>query len=280
MQKYYPHFEIKKMADALEVARSGYYAWVKRKDSVKRKMDMELVEQIKTVYYRSKSIYGSPRVTAQLHREGIQCGKNRVARLMRINHLQSRKQRKYKATTNSKHSYPVASNILKQNFIATSPNTIWVSDISYIATREGWLYVAIIKDMFTQKIVGWAMDKTMTRKLVIDALKMAYKRQRPGRGLIIHSDRGIQYASLEYQDLLKEYGFICSMSRSGNPYDNAPMESFFSALKTEWVHHYDYKTRLEARSSLFEYIERFYNPHRLNSSIGYRTPSEFEFDYS
>jgi len=183
MQKYYPQFEIKKMADALEVTRSGYYAWVKRKDSLKTRMDMELVEHIKSVYYRSKSIYGSPRVTAQLRREGVQCGKNRVARLMRINHLQSRKQRKYKATTNSKHSYPVASNILKQNFSATSPNTIWVSDISYIATREGWLYLAVIKDMFTQKIVGWAMDKTMTRKLVIDALKMAYKRQRPGRGV-------------------------------------------------------------------------------------------------
>jgi transposase InsO family protein len=279
MQRHNPQFEVKKMAEALQVARSGYYAWEKRKDSPKKKMEQELVERIKAVYYGSRSTYGSPRVTAQLRREGFLCGKNRVARLMRLNHLRSRKQRRFKATTNSKHSYPVASNLLQQNFSATRPNAVWVSDISYIATREGWLYVAVIKDMFTQKIVGWAMDKTMTRKLVIDALKMAYKRQRPGRGLIIHSDRGIQYASLEYQAILKEYGFICSMSRSGNPYDNAPMESFFSALKTEWVHHYDYKTRLEARSSLFEYIERFYNPHRLNSSIGYRTPCEFEYDH-
>lgn len=164
MQKYYPHFEVKKMAEALQVARSGYYAWVKRKDSLKRRMDLELVEHIKSVYYRSKSIYGSPRVTAQLRREGFQCGKNRVARLMRLNNLQSRKQRKFKATTNSRHSYPVASNLLGQNFSATSPNTIWVTDISYIATREGWLYLAVIKDIFTRKIVGWSMDKTMPYK--------------------------------------------------------------------------------------------------------------------
>jgi len=280
MQKYYPHFEVKKMAEALQVARSGYYAWMKRKDSLKRRKDLELVEHIKSVYYRSKSIYGSPRVTAQLRREGLQCGKNRVARLMRLNHLQSRKQRKFKATTNSKHSYPVASNLLEQNFSAASPNTIWVADISYIATREGWLYLAVIKDIFTQKVVGWSMDKTMTRKLVIDALQMACARQKPERGLILHSDRGVQYACYEYQMLLKEYGIVCSMSRPGNPYDNAPMESFFSALKTEWAHHYEYKTRSEAKSSLFEYIERFYNPHRLNSSIGYRTPCEFEYDYS
>jgi len=280
MQKHFPHFEVKKMAEALQVARSGYYAWEKRKDSRKRRMDQELLVRIKAVYYGSRSIYGSPRVTAQLRREGFLYGKNRVARLMRINHLRSRKQRRFKATTNSKHSYPVASNLLKQRFSTTGPNTIWVADISYIPTKEGWLYLAGIKDIFTQKIVGWSMDKTMTRKLVMDALQMAYTRQKPNRGLILHSDRGVQYACREYQNLLKKHGIVCSMSRSGNPYDNAPMESFFSTLKTEWTHHYDYETRSEAKSSLFEYIERFYNPHRLNSSIGYRTPCEFEYDCS
>lgn len=279
MQKHFPHFEVKKMAEALQVARSGYYAWEKRKDSRKRRMDQDLLERIKAVYYGSKSIYGSPRVTAQLRREGYLCGKNRVARLMRVNQLRSRKQRRFKATTNSKHAYPVASNLLRQNFSTSGPNTIWVADISYIPTKEGWLYLAGIKDIFTQKIVGWSMDKTMTRKLVINALQMAYTRQKPDRGLILHSDRGVQYACREYQNLLKKYGFICSMSRSGNPYDNAPMESFFSSLKTEWTYHYNYKTRSEAKSSLFEYIERFYNSHRLNSSIGYRTPCEFEYDY-
>jgi transposase InsO family protein len=280
MKKHYPQFEIKKMAEALQVARSGYYAWEKRKDSRKRRMDQELLARIKAVYYGSRSIYGSPRVTAQLRCEGFLCGKNRVARLMRINHLRSRKQRRFKATTNSKHAYPVASNLLRQHFSTTGPNTIWVADISYIPTKEGWLYLAGIKDLFTQKIVGWSMDKTMTRKLVMDALQMAYARQKPNRGLILHSDRGVQYACREYQSLLKKHGIVCSMSRSGNPYDNAPMESFFSTLKTEWTHHYDYKTRSEAKSSLFEYIERFYNTHRLNSSIGYRTPCEFEYDCS
>ena len=267
------------MAQALQLTRSGYYAWLKRKDSLHKRADQALLEGIKRVYYGSKSIYGSPRVTQQLHREGIGCGKNRVARLMRQNQLQSRKHRTYKVTTQSKHAYPVALNLLNQNFVAKQPNTIWLSDISYIATQEGWLYLASIKDLYTKKIVGWSMDKTMTKNLVIRALEMALSRQRPAEGLILHSDRGVQYACDTYQALLQKYGIHCSMSRSGNPYDNAPMESFFSTLKTEWVYHHHYKTRSEAKSSIFEYIERFYNSHRLNSSIGYRTPCEFEFDH-
>jgi putative transposase len=276
MQEHRSRFEVKKMAQALQLSRSGYYAWVKRADSPRKRENAMLVEQIKVVYYHSRSIYGSPRVTAQLHREGVSCGKNRVARLMRQHKLQSRKQKKYKATTNSKHHYPVAANLLNQNFQVREPNAVWVADISYIPTREGWLYLAGIKDLCTQKIVGWSMDKTMTRSLAMQALPMALIRQKPGRGLILHSDRGIQYACHEYQSILKSYGIHCSMSRSGNPYDNAPMESFFSTLKTEWVHHYNYRTRLEAKSSIFEYIERFYNSHRLNSSIGYQSPTEFE----
>jgi putative transposase len=279
METYRSQFRVKKMAQALQLTRSGFYAWLKRKDSVRKRADQALLERIKRVYYGSKSIYGSPRVTQQLHREGIGCGKNRVARLMRQNQLQSRKHRTYKVTTQSKHAYPVAYNLLNQNFVAKQPNTIWLSDISYIATDEGWLYLAGIKDLYTQKIVGWSMDKTMTKNLVMQALEMALSRQKPVEGLILHSDRGVQYACDAYQLLLKKHGIRCSMSRSGNPYDNAPMESFFSTLKTEWVYHHQYKTRSEAKSSIFEYIERFYNPHRLNSSIGYRTPCEFEFDY-
>jgi putative transposase len=276
LREHRSRYEIKKMAQALQISRSGYYAWIKRTDSPRKRDNRVLVDQIKAVYYRSKSIYGSPRVTAQLHREGVRCSKNRVARLMRQNRLQSRKQKKYKATTNSKHHFPVAANLLKQNFVVQKPNTVWLADISYIPTQEGWLYLAGIKDLCTQKIVGWSMDKTMTRSLVMHALQMALVRQKPGRGLILHSDRGIQYACHEYQTMLKNYGIQCSMSRSGNPYDNAPMESFFSTLKTEWVHHYHYRTRSEAKSSIFEYIERFYNPNRLNSSIGYLSPIEFE----
>jgi putative transposase len=276
MEEHRLRFEVKKMANAFQLSRSGYYAWVKRADSPRKRDNQKLVEQIKVVYYQSRSIYGSPRVTAQLHREGVSCGKNRVARLMRQHQLQSRKQKKYKATTNSKHHYPVAANLLNQNFVVQKPNTVWVADISYISTREGWLYLAGIKDLCTQKIVGWSMDKTMTHSLVMQALQMALTRQKPGRGLILHSDRGVQYACHEYQAMLRSYGIHCSMSRSGNPYDNAPMESFFSTLKTEWVHHFSYQSRSEAKSSIFDYIERFYNSHRLNSSIGYQSPIEFE----
>ena len=279
MQEHRSRFEVKKMAKALQLSQSGYYAWVKRADSPRKRDDQMLLEQIKAVYYQSRSIYGSPRVTAQLQRVGVSCGKNRVARLMRQHQLQSRKQKKYKATTNSKHHYPVAANLLNQNFVVEEPNTVWVADISYIPTREGWLYLAGIKDLCTQKIVGWSMGKTMTRSLAMQALQMALIRQKPDRGLILHSDRGVQYACHEYQALLRSYSIRCSMSRSGNPYDNAPMESFFSTLKTEWVHHFHYQTRSEAKSSIFEYIERFYNSHRLNSSIGYLSPTEFEFHH-
>lgn len=280
MQKHLSLYEVKKMAEALVISRSGYYAWLERKDSPKKRADEVLTKQIKVIFERSRSTYGSPRITAQLHREGFPCGKNRVARLMRLNQLQSRKQKKYKITTNSKHRFPVASNLLQQNFDTPTPNTVWLADISYIPTQEGWLYLAGIKDMCTQKIVGWSMDKTMTHTLVIQALQMALHRQKPGTGLILHSDRGIQYACIEYQSILKANDICCSMSRSGNPFDNAPMESFFSTLKTEWVHHFRYKTRSEAKSSIFDYIERFYNPYRLNSSIGYSSPIEFELHLS
>jgi putative transposase len=276
MKEHRSEYEIQKMAQALQISRSGYYAWVNWVETPKKRDDRRLVEQIKAIYHRSKKIYGSPRITAQLHREGVTCGKNRVARLMRLNCLQSCKQKKYKATTNSKHHYPVAANLLNRNFTVQKPNTVWVADISYIPTQEGWLYLAGIKDLCTQKIVGWSMDKTMTRSLAIQALQMALLRQKPQNGLILHSDRGVQYACYEYQAVLLANGIRCSMSRPGNPFDNAPMESFFSTLKTEWVHHFNYRSRSEAKSSIFEYIERFYNSHRLNSSIDYRSPNEFE----
>lgn len=207
MQKHRSSYEVKKMAKALEISRSGYYAWLERRDSPKKRADQEHVKLIKMIFERSRSIYGSPWITAQLHRDGYCCGKNRVARLMRLNQLQSRKQRKYKATTNSKHHYPVATNLLQQNFVSQKPNTVWLADISYIPTQEGWLYLAGIKDLCTQKIVGWSMDKTMTHFLVIQALQMALSRQKPGAGLILHSDRGIQYACNEYQPCSKRTKF-------------------------------------------------------------------------
>lgn len=224
----------------------------------------------------SRGTYGSPRITRALKKKGIVCGKNRVARLMHDNGITGKTKRKYKATTNSKHNYPAAENLINQNFNIDRPNQIWVADITYIPTDEGWLYLAAIEDLFQRKIVGWAMNSTMTRQLTLDALRQAVKRYRPPAGLIHHSDRGSQYASHEYQQALRDYQFITSMSRKGNCYDNACMESFFGTLKLELIYGNRFKTRAEARQAVFEYIEVFYNRIRLHSSLGYMSPLEYE----
>jgi len=228
------------------------------------------------VHKISRGTYGSPRITRALKKKGIVCGKNRVARLMHDNGITGKTKRKYKATTNSKHNYPVAENLINQNFNIDRPNQIWVADITYIPTDEGWLYLAAIEDLFQRKIVGWAMNSTMTRQLTLDALRQAVKRYRPPAGLIHHSDRGSQYASHEYQQALRDYQFITSMSRKGNCYDNACMESFFGTLKLELIYGNRFKTRAEARQAVFEYIEVFYNRIRLHSSLGYMSPLEYE----
>lgn len=198
---------------------------------------------------------------------------------MRENNIAAKTRRKFKATTNSKHNYPVADNILNQNFTATKPNQIWVSDITYIPTDEGWLYLAAVVDLFQRKVVGWAMDSTMARQLCIDALNQAIGRQNPAKGLIHHSNRGVQYASKEYRKVLENQGFTASMSRKGNCYDNACMESFFGTLKTELIYFTRFKTRAQARLVIFEYIEVFYNRIRLHSKLGYRSPVDFEKSY-
>jgi transposase InsO family protein len=280
METHRSEFRMTKMAAVLEVTRSGYYAWKKRGQSKRKQQDQELLQHISRIHAEAKEAYGSPRVTKQLKKEGFSCGKNRVARIMKQNKIVSRIKRRFKVTTNSRHTYPVAENLLQQNFWAQSPNSIWLSDITYIRTGEGWLYLAAIKDLASQKIVGWSMDKTISRSLTIHALEMALARQKPPSGLILHSDRGIQYACTEYQSLLRDHKIRPSMSRPGNPYDNAPMESFFSLLKREWVYHHHYVTRQEAKSSIFSYIECFYNSNRLHSSIGYRTPNEFESSFT
>lgn len=264
------------MCQILKISRSGYYAWVKRPESLRKKRNSELLEKIKNIYKISRETYGSPRVTHALKNEGIQCGKNHIAKLMKENNIVAKTRKKFKATTNSKHKYPVADNILKQDFTAPKPNQIWVADITYIPTDEGWLYLAAIVDLYNKKVVGWAMDSTMTKQLCIDALKQAIGRQRPSKGLIHHSDRGVQYASKEYQKVLKSNGFKASMSRKGNCYDNACMESFFGTLKTELIYFTRFKTRAEARLAIFEYIEVFYNRIRLHSKLGYKSPEEFE----
>lgn len=234
-----------------------------------------LLIEIKAIHHESRETYGSPRVFSALKKKEVSCGKHRVACLMRENNIRSVHKRKYKMTTDSNHRYPVAENILDRQFEVSKPNECWASDITYIPTQEGWLYLAIVLDLFNREVVGWSMDSRMTRKLVVDALNMAVDGKSPESGLLYHSDRGSQYASVEFQEILADQNISCSMSRKGNCYDNAVAESFFHTLKVECVHRKIYETRKQAKSDLFEYIEVFYNRKRLHSYIGYRSPVEF-----
>jgi putative transposase len=264
-------FRIAKMCQALSVSRSGYYAHIKRPESKRSKANRELLHTIKDIHTNSRSIYGSPQITKNLPPER-KASRGRVARLMRANGIRSKVVKKYKATTNSSHNLPVADNIVNQNFTTSKPNEKWLSDITYIATGEGWLYLAGVLDLHGRRLVGWAMDSRMKTELVCAALKQAIGRTGATKGLIVHSDRGVQYASKGYQKLLKKHEFICSMSRKGNCYDNSPMESFWGKLKMEWLNDYTFKTRAEAKKAVFEYIELFYNRRRTHSSNDYVPP--------
>ena len=264
------------MCQVLKVARSGYYAWVTRPDSARKSANEKLLKEILRVYKKSRNTYGYPRVTKQLISEKISCSKNRVAKLMSENGIVAKTKRRFKATTDSKHAFPVAENILNQKFYAGWPNQIWLADITYIPTGESWLYLAAIIDLFNREVVGWAMDSTMTRKLTLSALRQAINRKRPPGGLIHHSDQGKQYASFDYQQALRDHGIISSMSRKGNCYDNACIESFFGTLKRELIYGSRFETRAEARLAIFEYIEVFYNRIRLHSALNYMSPVEYE----
>jgi transposase InsO family protein len=231
---------------------------------------------ITQVYQESRQTYGCLRITRQLRYDGHRVGKNRVARIKRQAGLYAKARKKFRATTNSRHDFPVAENLLNQNFVANRPNQVWVTDLTYVSTGEGWLYLAAVMDLYSRQIVGWAMDRMMTSRLVIQALRQAVGRRCPPRGLVHHSDRGCQYASHDYQSVLRDYGFISSMSRKGNCYDNACMESFFHTLKTECVYSCSYHTRNQAIQSIFEYIEFFYNRKRLHSFLNYMSPCQFE----
>lgn len=267
---------LRMLCRVVKVATSGYYAWRQRSKSQRDYENQRLLVQIKAIHTKSERTYGSPRIYHDLRKEGVLCGENRVARIMRDGGIRAKTTKKFKATTDSKHTMPVAENLLDREFEAERPNAVWSTDISYVWTREGWMYLAVVLDLFSRRIVGWAMDKRIKKQLVIDALVMAIGRRRPEPGLLHHSDRGSQYASKDYQKLLKKHGIICSMSRKGNCWDNAPTESFFSSLKKERVYHKTYRTRLEARTDIFNYIECWYNPYRLHSTLGYQSPAEFE----
>lgn len=267
------------MCRVLEVSRSGYYDWRNRPLSARAQANQRLMDDIRRIHEEHKGRVGAPRVTRHLHEEGQRVGKNRVARLMSSNDLRAKAARKYKATTNSNHNLPVAPNLLEQDFSAAAPNQKWVSDITYIATDESWLYLAVVLDLHSRLVVGWAMSERMTAKLVCDALQMALWRRKRPRGVIVHSDRGSQYCSGDYQRLLHDNGLVCSMSKKGDCYDNAAMESWNHSLKVEAIHGERFVTRQAAKDQVFEYIEVYYNRKRLHSRLGYLSPEAFELQY-
>lgn len=273
-RKEYP---IGKMADVLNVSRSGYYKYLMKGESRQYRENKQLSEKIKDIFQMSRKTYGSPRITDELHDLGYRCSKNRVWRIMRELQLVSCRHKKFKVrTTDSNHDLPVSPNLLDRNFTVEKPDKVWVSDITYISTREGWLFLCIILDLFSRKIVGWSMKEHMRTSLIIDALGMAYESRQPGKGLILHSDRGSQYASKDFRDKLVEYNMISSMSRKGNCWDNACAESAFGTLKTELVYLNDYTSREWARRDIFDYIEVFYNRRRRHSTLGGMSPINYE----
>ena len=279
IEKERQRYSVKQLCMALGIQRSSYYAWKKRKPSAREQQNRKLVEMIHKIYKLSRKTYGYPRVYAQLRKDGISCNRKRITRLMRQEGLQGRRKRRKVVTTDSQHSYPVAENILKRDFEAQKPNEKWVADITYIPTAEGWLYLAGVLDLYSRRIVGWDMSGKIDAKLVEKALRMALYQRQPDYGLLHHSDRGSQYASHAIQHILSANHIQVSMSGKGSCYDNAVMESFFSTLKNEWVHHQRYLSRSQARTDIFNYIEGFYNTVRLHSTLGYLSPAEFEGQY-
>lgn len=268
------------MCATLDVSLSGYQAW-KRGGTPKRKRmtDAQMLALIQAIHAEFKGAYGSPRMAKEIRDRGFPASKERVERLMRENGIRARHKRRFKATTDSKHGLPVAPNLLDRNFTPAAPNQVWAADLTNIWTAEGWLYLAVVIDLFNREVVGWSMKPRMTADIVIDALTMAWFRRKPAPGLMHHSDRGSQYASHAFQARLKEYGMVCSMSRKGNCWDNACPESFFNSFKNERVHGTPYETRAEAIADAFDYIEPFYNRRRKHSTLGYASPQQFLNDW-
>jgi transposase InsO family protein len=271
-------FRVKLMCRVLDVSSSGYYAWRKRPSSPREMANETLLKEIQAAHEASKGVYGSPRIYHEV-KEKVSCSQNRVARLMKKHGIAAKQKRRYKQTTRANGAHPVAPNLVDRDFAAAAPNEKWTTDITYIPTLEGWLYLAVVLDLFSRRIVGWAMSARMTSDLVLDALHMAIRERKPAVGLIHHSDRGSQYTGTPYQELLKSHQFKVSMSGTGNCYDNAPTESFFGSLKMERVHHVVYETRAQARTDIFFYIEAFYNRQRRHSTLGYVSPAAHEAAY-
>ena len=267
------------MCRVLKVSRAGYYAWCKRPASQHTQEDQRLGLAVAAIYRESRGRYGSPRVHAELRERGQRTGRKRVARLMQTAGLRAREHRRFRCTTDSKHGMAIKQNLLERRFTVPTPNRGWVTDITYVWTLEGWLYLAVILDLFSRRVVGWSLSERLERGIALDALKMALQDRKPPQGLLHHSDRGSQYASAHYQQLLTEEGITCSMSEVGQCWDNAPMESFFGRLKCEVAPGEMFATRDQARAELFEYLEVFYNRVRRHSSLGFLSPVEFERTY-
>ena len=274
--KQQTEFYIQSMCRVLQVSRSGYYDYLRRPPSAHNKEDDKLRPQVKSAFKKGRKNYGTRRIKDELKKVKTTVSRRRIGRLMQEENLEVQTKRKFKVTTDSNHNKPIAPNLLKREFTVATPDTVYVGDITYIPTREGWLYLAVVLDLFSRAVVGWAMGSRMTTDLVNNAMLMALWKRKPAKGLIFHSDRGSQYASDDYSKILKTYGVEASMSRKGDCWDNAVAESFFHTLKIELVHHYDFEIREEARAAIFEYIEVFYNRQRLHSSNGYEAPLVYE----
>lgn len=269
-------FPVQRLCKVLGVSQSGYFAWKSRPASRRQRDDLVLLAHVRAAFALSHETYGSPRMTHELRDQGLDAGRRRVARLMRENGLRARQPRRFKRTTDSLHAFPVAPNLLDQDFSAGRPDEKWGADISYIWTREGWLYLAVVIDLYARRVVGWAVSDRLHKELALRALRRALAVRRPAAGLLHHSDRGSQFCSLAYQAELRRHGLLISMSGKGNCYDNSMVETFFKTLKSELVWRTRFQTRSEAREALARYIDGFYNPIRRHSALGFVSPAQFE----
>lgn len=277
IDQHQDQWPVRLLCETLEVSPAGYYAWRQCPRHARQQRRDALVVEIRSVHAEFRACYGSPRIHAELAARGHGCCVNTVAKLMREAGIAAKTKRKFRCTTtDSNHDLPVADNLLDRQFDVSEANTVWLADITYVPTREGWLYLAAVEDLYSRRVVGWAMAASMESRLVVDALDLAVQRRLPKEGLLTHSDRGSQYASEHYQRLLAKHGITCSMSRRGDCWDNAPMESFFASLKKELIHDADFANRAQARAEIVEYIEIFYNNQRRHSSLGYVAPAEYE----
>ena len=269
-------FPVQRLCKVLGVSPSGYFAWQSRPASRRQREDLVLLAHVRSAFALSNGTYGSPRMTHELQDQGLSVGRRRTARLMRENGLKARQRRRFKRTTDSLHAFPVAPNLLDQDFAAKRADEKWGADISYVWTREGWLYLAVVMDLYARRVVGWAVSDRLHKELVLTALRRALVIRRPGAGLIHHSDRGSQYCSNEYQAELRKHGVRISMSGKGNCFDNSMVETFFKTLKSELVWRTAFQTRAEAQEALARYIDGFYNPTRRHSALGFFSPAQFE----